>query len=255
MFLFQALAFVPLAFVPQWSYATSTPDLANEIYVFRSPVIWDLEGTTDKPYSTAAHDWCTLDGMGHASAKIDGRTSHMDASGEAYDTCTGDDVRVSEAGTSTYGMGFHYIGTREGFASVTASVEANGVANLNDDDCAAAALGYAEFECSIALPIAAVLDKSIGETVDQALGNLVLALQGLSVQVPLYVSHGEGKYADNKQDSMSGVVACSLVGFNFTANVRGYIQTWANSYLAGNSYCRARMWSRIHATISLSECN
>lgn len=247
-------ALAPLLFAPQWQYSTKDPDLANTIRVDWSKVVWDLEGTIDTPYFGTHYEQCTLDGFGHATARVDARTSHVDASGSAHDNCTGDDVRMTESGTGIYGQSFDYLGDREGMVSVSATVAVSGNAKLIDDDCAAAALGDVEFSCSLGASIIAKLNKSLGQTVSYGLGTVGGAFAGATFQVPITSTTGEGTYADQDQAALPGLEGCGVGHFSYTAKTRGYINVWANSYLAGSSYCTARMWGRINATITLSEC-
>jgi hypothetical protein len=242
---------VVFAAFAQWQY--NPPEQANEIRVDYSKVIWDLEGFQDLPYFGVHTDTCTSDGFGTATARVDARTSHVDGSANAWDNCTGDDVRMMEAGTSSYSMGFQYIGQRQGLIRLAKySVQVAGYVHLVDDDCAAAALGFAEFSPVPGGPIAVGLSKSAGETTSTALGDLEGVYSGLGVNFPIIVTTGEGEYRDENKDSRSGLVFQNNT-FSFSARCRGYMEVWANSYLAGTASCHGSMWGRIVADISLEE--
>lgn len=104
----------------------------------------------------------------------------------------------------------------------------HGRANLIDDDCAGAALGFQQIKSNVlGAPITALLTQSSGETAAGQLGSVTAGYAGLEVTVPINSGMGEGNYGDNDQEVGTAYKENNL--FTIDMKSRAYIKVWANS--------------------------
>ena len=139
-----------------------------------------------------------------------------------------------------------------GRATVTARVEVGGAAHLTNAACAAAALGYAEFTCSLTAPLEAKLLRSAGETRSGQLGTIGGSHGGLSGSVNVSVGLGEGTYPDSDINATSAQDCLNY--FFIQHRSRAYIKVWANAGLDPLAECSAVMWGRVSASAVLDTC-
>ncbi len=178
--------------------------------------------------------------------------------GSASDWDLGTDMFVNAIATGIRHQVWEYLGPDQGRVTVEeALVQIDGKAELIDDDCAALALGFSEFECDITAPklIRATLKKSAGETVEEKLTDLTGAYRGLEISIPVTVSRGEGTYPDSDRNATSGQSEINF--FSFKHRTRGHIQCYANvgvfdpfDFLAK---CKADLGGSVHTRARL-EC-
>ena len=139
-----------------------------------------------------------------------------------------------------------------GRATVTARVEVGGAAHLTNAACAAAALGYAEFTCSLTAPLEAKLLRSAGETRSGQLGTIGGSHGGLSGSVNVSFGLGEGTYPDSDINATSAQDCLNY--FFIQHRSRAYIKVWANAGLDPLAECSAVMWGRVSASAVLDTC-
>ena len=193
--------------------------------------------------------------LGRARAKATSSANRASGAGFAWDTSLGCDVQAAAAATGLYNRTYRYIvgaggppttpggggptptnpgtttGSTGGEVEVWARCTAAGVANLNNADCAAAALGYSQFTSSLGTSIYAALQDSAAVTGSYSLGNLQAAYQGLGVGLNVNVGTGTGSYPDSDQNEV-GQADC--VNYYFVQHrSRAYIKVWANEGLIG----------------------
>ena len=168
--------------------------------------------------------------IGGAQAAAVSNGAGAAGSGKAWDTTLGGDPSAQVAGTGSYLETWVYLGPGEGLAAVSVAIEATGLVHLQDADCAAAALGFSEFESNLlAEPAAAVLVKSVAETELSQLGQLSLGYEELSASTDISVGLGEGRYPDHNSDVAAGQACVSWVSRKHRS--RSVIQVWANRTL------------------------
>jgi hypothetical protein len=132
-------------------------------------------------------------------------------------------------------------------------VHISGTADLIEEECAGAALGYQMITTNIAGPLRAALNESAGETTPQELGTVTAAHSGLGVSVPITVGSGVGTYMDSDQD-VDAVLVCTDY-FTIESKARAYIKVRANSTLIDLfAAVKTNMSSRSTTTIDFVTC-
>ncbi|MEC7584172.1 MAG: hypothetical protein VYE77_07625 [Planctomycetota bacterium] len=249
------------------------------IYVHSSK--WVLNSTSYEPRTDAPpgvvcrNIFGSVLGRGQAKASSTGTFAH--GSGYAWDVSLGCDISVAAAATGLVNRSFRYIvgsvnpggpstpggptpkpggggtGSSQGEVELWGRVEAAGFANLKDADCAAAALGYAEFKTNITSPIYAPLHDSVAATGSYSFGSLQAAYSGLGVGINVNVGTGTGHYPDQEQDEI-GHADC--VNYYFVQHrSRAYIKAWANIGLIGiGASANCRMAARVTSESHLLDC-
>ena len=158
--------------------------------------------------------------IGGAQAAAVSNGAGAAGSGKAWDTTLGGDPSAQVAGTGSYLETWVYLGPGEGLAAVSVAIEATGLVHLQDADCAAAALGFSEFESNLlAEPAAAVLVKSVAETELSQLGQLSLGYEELSASTDISVGLGEGRYPDHNSDVAAGQACVSWVSRRLSSSI------------------------------------
>ncbi|MEZ5964722.1 MAG: hypothetical protein R3F56_12815 [Planctomycetota bacterium] len=191
--------------------------------------------------------------LGYASSQAASNGNLAFGSGAAWDTSLGCDVLSIAVATGLTNRSFTYVGERQGEIEVNAVVDAQGVANLVDADCAAAALGYGEFSSNVTPTITAVLTASAGETGSNQLGSVRAAYSGITVAVNLSVGTGEGTYPDMDTNQIGNVVCKNYYFVQHRA--RAYIKVWANEDLIGIiAECDADMTATVTSGTLLYTC-
>lgn len=195
---------------------------------------WELTGVFYSPDTDTPPGYvCTLVGVVTAKSTADayanGFSSH--GSGRAWDSNIGCEAKVrTAAATGLYLEMWRNMCEDEGEIEFFGQAEVSGAANLIEENCAGAALGYQQIRSNIlASPIDAVLTESSGETNAGELGDVSGALSGLEVSLPITTGLGEGIYQDNDQDAQFDYECNDL--FTLELKSRAYIRVWANSPL------------------------
>jgi len=214
---------------------------------------WDFEQVVLIPWSDNTNDECFSFGfkLGYAFALGDSLDPILvRGDGAAIDSCIGGDVFSQVSGNSSYTELWHYLGKGLGLAKVVNGGQMIGRVNLKDADCAAAALGYIEFSCSI--PSAnskTALTSSAGETVPNQLGSLMAGYQGFSGSINISVGSKEGIRCQSPSTAKSG--AMRLKYFSHSRLAGCLISVWANGLISAE--CDARMkgaWTKMDITLS-----
>ncbi len=207
----------------------------------------------------------TINSKGWANAFADGDTAKGD--GYAYDAAIGVEILKTAPAVGTHYCSYRYRGqagsssttgggssgssSSEGEVEMFGTVEVSGEADLINADCAAAALGYAQFETNIDANAYAVLETSAGETVSNKLGNLSISYKGFGGSVNIDPGQGTGTYNDSDNDA-DGDVTCTSF-FEVTHKTRAYIKVWANATF-GSAKCTADMSGSVSTTSHLLDC-
>lgn len=191
--------------------------------------------------------------LGYATSQAASNGNLALGSGEAWDVSLGCDVLSIAVATGLTNRSFTYVGERQGEIEVNASVDAQGVANLVDADCAAAALGYGEFSSNVTPTVTAVLTASVGETGSNQIGSVRAAYSGITIGVNVSVGTGEGSYPDMDTNQI-GKVECGNYYF-VQHRARAYIKVWANEDLVGIiAECDANMQATVTSGTLLYTC-
>lgn len=188
--------------------------------------------------SFTAYNVSVTPGTGPDTLRCDGRGKALD-SGFPYE------ARCQRAVTGYISRSYQNLSaeTCPGTAYFSGDMRIEGVANLLDADCAAAALGYVQLTSNISPEWFVKLDKSAGETVAKKLLGLGFSYTGLSVQIEPMVSYGLGEYHD--QDAFSADAFANTDFFTFTSRARTFIGAWANATIF-SAACDCEMHGETH---------
>ena len=263
-----------LAVLPLADLATS------QMTVFIHSSKWVLTATSYQPRTDAPPGVVCRNIFGHVlgrgQAKASSTGSFASGSGYAWDVSLGCDIAVAAAATGLYNRTYRYMvgavtpggpsggptpkpigggttGPTQGEVELWGRCEANGFADLQDADCAAAALGYSQFSTNITSPIYAALNDSAAATGSYSLGNLQAAYNGLGVGINVNVGTQTGYYPDQDQNEI-GHADC--VNYYFVQHrSRAYIKAWANIGLIGiGAFARCRMSAKVTSVSHLLDC-
>ncbi len=151
----------------------------------------------------------------------------------AHDDSWGQDVAAQAVQTGLTDETWEYKGTRKSWAYDYVNPHISGQVNLINPDCAAAALGYADYYSTISGEITAFLDKSCAETEKDLIGDLSVAYKGLGVTIPINIGVGTGIFQDDDQNSNFGYQETDWVFWR--ARVRPFVKAYANDWWPGYS--------------------
>ena len=233
---------------------TATPPLEDDRGNGRSQACWIYVTGTDVDEVDMPAPHLCQGFLGSGASRAQARSIAFVASGfgVALDAGPGCEAEVRTANaTGVFGEEF-FNECGGGFASILAEVEANGVADLLDSDCAAAALGFAEVVSSLTGPVRAVLTQSMGETSQGQLGGVSGSYGGWGAHMPvLQPGAGKGTYTDS--DSNFGSSSGCVDFFEYKVRSKAYIKVWANATLLQAS-CTADMDARAGIWFTLDNC-
>jgi hypothetical protein len=170
------------------------------------------------------------------------------------------DVMVTAVQEGIWSESWRDNSSQEGlidFKEVTAEIE--GLANLQRADCAAAALGYAQFTSNVssAQEGTATLTISQGETVADKVGEVSAAYKGIGITLDIKgPAKGLGKYPDHSLANPQKHVCQDL--FTYQHKVRGYIRCYADAGFftnpASGAFATARLHGRVKSVVELKCC-
>jgi hypothetical protein len=196
---------------------------------FAHSACWKMTGQFYSPQTDVAPTYTCWNGTAQSSAKAIATGHASSGYGLAwdYDIACEAEVRTAAA-TGIYTVAYKNGCDGPGDIEFFGQAAITGTANLVDDDCAGAALGYQQIKSNVLdAPIDAVLDQSAGETRSGTLGDITAAHKGIEVSVPITYGLGEGQYTDNDQDARFAYKCDNF--FEYEKKSRAYIKVWANS--------------------------
>jgi len=171
----------------------------------------------------------------------------------AYDSCTGSSVTASAGSTGLYAETYIYHGDETGKVRVQANTTISGEVNLSSSDSAAAAVGYASFECDFGSCIA-VVGNSAAETKKGALGSISFQLPvpgkpklGFTVTA----STGTGVYSDADTNHLSK--ESEAVFFSYKKRGRAELSAFANGAFLLIANCTGSLEGSVSSGIVLFE--
>ena len=134
-----------------------------------------------------------------------------------------------------------------------------GEANLERSQCAAFALGFTQFTSNILEnSVHSELTKSAGETVTEKLGDLKLEYKdlGLSVEIPITINKGTGRYPDSDADSGSGEKCVDFYTFEHKtmAHIKCFADGGVFSSPFSGAYCTAKLKGSVKSKSTLDCC-
>ncbi|MCI0651846.1 MAG: hypothetical protein L0Z55_08175 [Planctomycetes bacterium] len=212
---------------------------------------WELRVSNYVP-NGASYTATTTGLLGASSVAVSAFADGMsaDAGGYAYDS-----LFFSEAFGTVVANGIKYerwvyVGPGEGHAWLFGSTKASGTADLIDDDCSAAALGYCKLHSNILLQeLEAVLSTSTGSTVSSTPVTVTLGASGIGV--PITDGGMEQKFPDEAFDEEEADECVNV--FIWKARSRAYVCVWADGGF-GSAFCTASMEGTVVADYVLSAC-
>jgi len=217
---------------------------------------WKLDDVTYVPFSDSDGQTCTTifgSVLGWSSASTASNGAYAAAVGQAFDVSLNCDVTAQVGGTGRYSESWVWKGKKgEGWCKIKADLVTDGVVNLVNADCAAAALGFGEFSSNITPTVVAVLNKSAGETGSNQLGSVSAAYGGLQGSYNVTVGTGEGSYPDNDTNGTNAQGCHDF--FTRQHRARGFMKVWANAGLDISAECNGQMTATVKSVLILGTC-
>lgn len=228
------------------------------------PVIDDNCGTWSKrvinpqgDFPAPDTDACTnVFGMqlGYAIANASSVGISAAGSGYAWDASLLCDVRVQQNATDYFLEVWKYkpCEEEEGWAGLTAEVEATGFVDLRTSNTGAVAVGYALASSNMFDQVTAELTESAAETSTSIIGEVSLEIDGFGVAVPVTVSTGTGHYPDHDIDGDTAEDCLNYV--KLKRKSRAQMEFYADDGF-WVAECNGAMSATATGSISLSTCD
>lgn len=213
------------------------------------PGYWEFVGVVYIPDDDTAGDTCS----GGDAYLICSSTGGMcTGNGYADDESWNCDVLAVAVASGLSSESWTWIGLMEGRARVNAITYINGVANLVDADCAAAALGYAEYYSNVSGTTYAALTHSAGQTGANQLGEVSAAYEGFGPTIYVTIGTGEGSYPD---EEINEITAQECTNFFYKRHrTKSYLKVWANDTWPGSAECDVDLTGTVVSTYVLDAC-
>ncbi len=197
-------------------------------------------------------------GLAFANANMDNCNGH----GSAFDRLVGPDfeILVQAKRVGLRRQSWRNRASQLGRATVNEVLcKIEGEARLERSQCAAFALGFTQFTSNILEnSVHSELTKSAGETVTEKLGDLKLEYKdlGLSIEIPITINKGTGRYPDTDADSGSGEKCVDF--YTFEHKTMAHIKCFADAGLFSSpidgAFCRAEMKGSVKSKSTLDCC-
>lgn len=225
---------------------------------------WEMldETVVDPPLDKDQKRVVDIGGSGAFSqglALVNARPEKVHGVGHAHDLLVGPDILVNAKATALRRQTWRDNSSTEGRATVKSAVgDIKGEARLKDADSAAMATGYHEFTTNIGVELLVKLDGAAGETVAEKLGDLKLEYKdlGLTIEIPITVSKGTGRYPDQEANSTAGEKCTDF--FTFQNRSAGHIRCFADGGLFTSPFsgasCTADLNGKMKSKMVLDCC-